>query len=243
MGLIDPRWLFRKIGRTKGLKFKVLSTVLRWWYACYFDDRLAAVSNEMTEKDYQDQMVITLFHEAGLWSQWKALCGVRKQKRSTIMPKKPYSEHHYMESHPNDGDGEIQKAVSEAFQDLDPELGWLMTFMYNLAEAELGKEPRDVSVGFLKYSGFTVLKDNTPRRRDMDLTLQDHRSFQDMARQNVHDVFPHPDDHFPEGPEVLEELECELGAESSGFSDSELENLPNTYMGTAHAHAGPHTGT
>ena len=67
-----------------------------------------------------------------------------------------------MESHPNDGDGEIQKAVSEAYQDLDPELGWLMTFMWNLAEAELGKEPRDVSVGFLKYSGFTVLKDNTP---------------------------------------------------------------------------------
>jgi hypothetical protein len=30
----------------------------------------------------------------------------------------------------------------------------------------------------------------------MDLTLlQDYRSFQDMARQNVHDVFPHPDDH------------------------------------------------
>jgi hypothetical protein len=29
--------------------------ILRWWRACYFDDRLAAVSNEMTEEDYQDQ--------------------------------------------------------------------------------------------------------------------------------------------------------------------------------------------
>ena len=76
---------------------------------------------------------------------------------------------------------QFRKSVSEAFQDLDPELGWLMAFMWNLAVAELGKEPRDVSVGFLKYSGFTVLKDNTPRRRDMDLTLQDYRSFQDMA--------------------------------------------------------------
>ena len=91
--------------------------------------------------------------------------------------------------HPNDGDGEIQKVVSEAFQDLDPELGWLMTFMWNLAEAELGKVPRDVSVGFLKCIEFTVLKDNTPRRRGMDLTLQDYRSFQDMARLNVYDVF------------------------------------------------------
>ena len=104
-----------------------------------------------------------------------------------------------------------------------------MTFMWNLAEAELDKVPRDVSVGFLKYSGFSVLKDNTPPRHDMDLTLQDYRGIQDMARQNVHDVFPHPDDHFPEGPEVLEELERELGAESSGFSDSELENLPDTW--------------
>jgi hypothetical protein len=60
-----------------------------------------------------------------------------------------------------------------------------MTFMPNLAEAELGKVIRDVSVGFLKYSGFSVLKDNTPPKRDMDLTLQDYRSFQDMARQNA----------------------------------------------------------
>jgi hypothetical protein len=89
-----------------------------------------------------------------------------------------------MESHPTDGNGEIQKVVSEAFQDLDPELGWPKTFMWNLAEAELGKVHRDVSV-CLKYSGFTVLKDNTPRRRDMDLTVQDYRSFQDVARQNV----------------------------------------------------------
>jgi hypothetical protein len=62
----------------------------------------------------------------------------------------------------------------------------------------------------------------------MDLTLQDYRSFQDMARLDVHDVFPHPDDHFPEGPEVLEELERELGAGPSGFSDSELENVPDS---------------
>jgi hypothetical protein len=41
----------------------------------------------------------------------------------------------------------------------------------------------------------------------VDLTLQEYRSIQDMARQNVHDVFPHPDDHFPEGQEVFEELE------------------------------------
>jgi hypothetical protein len=27
IGLIDPRWLFRESGRTKGLKFKVLSEV------------------------------------------------------------------------------------------------------------------------------------------------------------------------------------------------------------------------
>jgi hypothetical protein len=42
-----------------------------------------------------------------------------------------------------------------------------MTFMWNLAEAELGKVLRDVSVGFLKYSGFSVLKDNTPPKRDI----------------------------------------------------------------------------
>jgi hypothetical protein len=77
----------------------------------------------------------------------------------------------------------------------------------------------------------------------LDLTLQDYSSIQDMARQNVHDVFPHPDDHFPEGPEVFEELERELGAESGGFSSNKLEDLPGTYMETAHAHAGPHTGT
>jgi hypothetical protein len=47
--------------------------------------------------------------------------------------------------------------------------------MWNLAEAELwvmGNVLRDVSVGFLKYSGFSVHKDNTQhatKRHDMDL--------------------------------------------------------------------------
>jgi hypothetical protein len=76
--------------------------------ACYFDDRLAAISNEMTEEKTIRTRWSTFFHRAGLLSQWKTVCGVQKQKRSTIMPQKPYSEHHYMELH-NATDGGTAK--------------------------------------------------------------------------------------------------------------------------------------